>query len=91
MSFDMGPMGNLSNVQKSAKTMDGGGGNTGYFSRRGEEGEENIVEFAKDYPKDSFERVTLDEINGSDDKGLLSKLIAFLKKILKKIKLMLKK
>ena len=56
MSFDVGPtMKNLSNVQASAKTCSGGGGNTGYFSRGGDD--ENIgFSFAKDYPADSFEK-----------------------------------
>ena len=64
MSFDFGPMQNLSNVQASAKTCAGGGGNTGYFSRNGEKEEEKIdFSSAKDYPDDSFERQgTLDEI-----------------------------
>lgn len=64
MSFDFGPMQNLSNVQASAKSCAGGGGNTGYFSREGGEEEEKIdFSSAKDYPDDSFERQgTLDEI-----------------------------
>jgi len=55
MSFDFGPTSNLSNVQASAKSQEGGGGNTGYF-RRGRKTEEEVeLGFAKDYPEDSFE------------------------------------
>jgi len=62
MSFDFNPIGNLSNVQASAKSQEGGGGNTGYF-RRGQKEEETNLGFAKDYPEDSFEQSgSLDEI-----------------------------
>ena len=53
MSFDINPNRNLSNVQASSKTTAGGGGNTGYFQRNQEE---EPIEFAKDYPEDSFEK-----------------------------------
>lgn len=63
MSFDFGPMQNLSNVQASAKSCAGGGGNTGYFKRGQAGGEEENLGFAKDYPEDSFElEGSLDEI-----------------------------
>ena len=63
MSFDFGPMQNLSNVQASAKSCAGGGGNTGYFKRGQASEEETDVGFAKDYPEDSFEHEgSLDEI-----------------------------
>lgn len=56
MSFDFGPMQNLSNVQASSKSTPGGGGNTGYFKRGKKEEEENSnLGFIKDYPDDSFE------------------------------------
>ena len=62
MSFDFNPIGNLSNVQASSKTTEGGGGNTGYF-QRGKSEEEVDLGFARDYPEDSFEHQgTLDEI-----------------------------
>ena len=63
MSFNFGPMQNLSNVQASSKSTPGGGGNTGYF-KRGKSDEEDVnLGFAKDYPDDSFEHEgTLDEI-----------------------------
>ena len=63
MSFDLGPISkNLSNVQASSKTTDGGGGNTGYFQRGRKEEEINAGK-VKDYPEDSFEsQGTLDEI-----------------------------
>ena len=56
MSFNFGPMQNLSNVQASSKTTQGGGGNTGYFQRGKKEEEEIDLGFAKDYPEDSFEK-----------------------------------
>jgi len=55
MSFDITPPSkNLSNVQASAQTSDGGAGNTGYFQRNEEE--DLGLRFAKDYPNDSFEK-----------------------------------
>ncbi|MBE7707753.1 MAG: hypothetical protein E7Z88_03480 [Cyanobacteria bacterium SIG27] len=63
MSFDFGPMQNLSNVQASAKSCAGGGGNTGYFKRGQASEEEADIGFSKDYPEDSFEyEGSLDEI-----------------------------
>ena len=55
MSFDINfSTKNLSNVQASAKSQDGGAGNTGYFSR---DKEENLgLHFAKDWENDSFEK-----------------------------------
>ena len=49
MSFDFGPMQNLSNVQASHKSTPGGGGNTGYFKRGQKEEEDVDLGFAKDY------------------------------------------
>ncbi len=54
MSFDINSSRNLSNVQASSKTTGGGAGNTGYFQRG--ENEEETLEFAKDYPEDTFEK-----------------------------------
>lgn len=84
MSFDMGPMGNLSNVQKSAKSCAGGGGNTGYFSRDDEE--ENVVEFAKDYPNDSFEKLDINDIVKEEDFDFLAFLKEFFVKLFNSIK-----
>ena len=62
MSFNFGPMSNLSNVQASAKSCPGGGGNTGYFERGGKD-EEGLNFKTEDYPEDSFEKEgTLEEI-----------------------------
>lgn len=61
MSFNFGPLQNLSNVQASHKSTSGGGGNTGYF-KRGKKDEEDInLGFAKDYPEDSFENEGMSE------------------------------
>ena len=60
MSFDINFNKNLSNVQASSKTSDGGAGNTGYFQRE-EEKENNLLGFAKDYPNDSFEKIEITE------------------------------
>ena len=69
MSFDFNPIGqNLSNVQASSKTTSGGGGNTGYFQRGAQE-EEEILEFPKEYPDDSFER---EEIEEQEEESLIS-------------------
>ena len=47
MSFDVSPNVNLTNVQASHKSTDGGGGNTGYF-QRGESEEESQALFKKE-------------------------------------------
>ena len=63
MSFNFGPMQNLSNVQASHKSTPGGGGNTGYFKRGKQNEEDADFAFTKDYPDDSFETEgSLDEI-----------------------------
>ena len=88
MSFDINPSRNLSNVQASHKSTDGGAGNTGYF-QRGEEEEVNLG-FAKDYPNDSFskEEVVFEEEETESLWSLLVKLfkdfIASIKKLFKK-------
>lgn len=65
MSFDINPSRNLSNVQASHKSSEGGAGNTGYFERNGQEEEINFK--TKDYPEDSFEKEgTLDEIQSQN-------------------------
>ena len=89
MSFDFGPMQNLSNVQASSKSTPGGGGNTGYF-KRGKSDEEDVnLGFAKDYPEDSFEQQgTLDEIQNQSFwdiiKNLFLDLIDSIKNLFKK-------
>ena len=76
MSFDFSPLGKLSNVQASSKTTEGGGGNTGYF-QRGQKEEDVNLEFAKDYPEDSFEREgTLDEIQNQSFIDIIKNLIS---------------
>ena len=88
MSFDFGPMQNLSNVQASHKATPGGGGNTGYF-KRGQKEEENInLGFAKDYPDDSFEYIEEDEIQKQSFfeilKSLFLDFVEFIKKLFSK-------
>ena len=76
MSFDFGPMKNLSNVQASSKTVSGGGGNTGYFKRGQSDEEEIDLGFAKDYPDDSFEKEgRLDEIQNQSFLEIIKNLI----------------
>lgn len=76
MSFNFGPMQNLSNVQASAKSCPGGGGNTGYFKRGKAEEDEASLGFAKDYPDDSFEKDgTLDEIQSQSFSDIIKNLI----------------
>ena len=85
MSFDFGPMKNLSNVQASSKSTPGGGGNTGYFKRGKKDEDEIELGFAKDYPDDSFEHVEIiedeEESQGFLDmiKGLVTDLIEAIK------------
>ena len=88
MSFEINPNRNLSNVQASHKSTDGGAGNTGYF-QRGEEEEINLG-FAKDYPNDSFskEDVVFEE---EDSESLLDFLKKLFKDIINSIKKLFKK
>ena len=89
MSFNFGPMQNLSNVQASSKSTPGGGGNTGYF-KRGKKNEEEVnLGFAKDYSEDSFEqKENLEEIQEQSFldiiKNLFLDLIEAIKNLFKK-------
>ena len=90
MSFDFGPMNNLSNVQASAKSCPGGGGNTGYF-QRGKKEEDDTPKF-KETPDDCFEKVELSDIEEINEEESLSeyfkkiflKFLASIKKLFKK-------
>ena len=85
MSFDVNFGKNLSNIQASSKTTDGGAGNTGYF-QRGEKEENNLLGFAKDYPNDSFEKIELPEENeGSSFLDVISDFISSIIKIFKNL------
>ena len=89
MSFNFGPMQNLSSVQASHKSTPGGGGNTGYFKRGKKDEEEINLGFAKDYPDDSFEsEENLDEIQSQSFieiiKNLLLDFIEIIKNFFKK-------
>jgi len=88
MSFEINPSRNLSNVQASHKSTDGGAGNTGYF-QRGEEEEINLG-FAKDYPNDSFtkEDVVFEE---DDGESLWEFLVRIFKEFIDSIKKLFKK
>lgn len=77
MSFNFNPMQNLSNVQASAKSCAGGGGNTGYFKRGKSEEEDVDLGFSQDYPDDSFEREgSLDEIQNQSFLEIIKGLFA---------------
>ena len=79
MSFDFNPVGNLSNVQASAKSCPGGGGNTGYF-QRGKKEDDDTPHFKEEL--DCFEKVELEDIQEIEEKESFSE---FLKKALIKI------
>ena len=86
MSFNFGPMQNLSNVQASHKSTPGGGGNTGYFQRGKKEEEEKAFNFeTEEYPKDSFEITDLEieEEESKDFKTIIKEFFAELVKIFK--------
>ena len=88
MSFDINPPGrNLSNVQASAKSQDGGAGNTGYFMR-GEQDEDLGIRFKESQP-DSFEKST--EVEEEDDDSLMDLFLKFIESIIEKIKSFFKK
>jgi len=89
VSFNFGPMQNLSNVQASHKSTSGGGGNTGYFQRGKKEEEDVNLGFAKDYPEDSFESSDILEENQDQSfldiiKGIFLDFIEAIKGLFKK-------
>ena len=90
MSFDFGPMQNLSNVQASHKSCAGGGGNTGYFQRGAKDEDDALLNFAtEEYPPDSFEHIELDLEEEKKDfwsnlKTLLKKIFSALKRLISK-------
>lgn len=84
MSFDINPPSrNLSNVQASHKSSDGGAGNTGYFQREQKEENEFKLEFAKDTGIDSFEKTKKDE---EPEENLLDIFFNFISSIIDSIK-----
>ncbi|MBQ2984662.1 MAG: hypothetical protein IJD57_07705 [Candidatus Gastranaerophilales bacterium] len=90
MSFDFGPMQNLSNVQASHKSCAGGGGNTGYFQRGKKDEDEALLNFnTEEYPPDSFEHMELDLEEEKKDfwtsvKLLFKKIFSALKRLISK-------
>jgi len=83
MSFDMNLISqNLSNVQASAKSQDGGAGNTGYFMR-GQQEEDIGLRF-KDIGFDSFDKSIKEEVE--ETPSLLEIFLRFIEKIIDKIK-----
>ncbi len=90
MSFDFGPMQNLSNVQASHKSCAGGGGNTGYFQRGKKDEDEALLNFGtEEYPPDSFEHMELDLEEEKKDfwtnvKLLFKKIFSALKRLISK-------
>ena len=83
MSFDINPPSrNLSNVQASAKSQDGGAGNTGYFMR--DEQEENIGLYFKDMGSDSFEKSGSDKED--EEESFLTLFLRFIEDLIDKIK-----
>lgn len=90
MSFDFGPMQNLSNVQASHKSCAGGGGNTGYFQRGKKDEDEALLNFnTEEYPPDSFEHMELDLEEEKKDFWTSVKL--FFKKIFSALKRLISK
>lgn len=83
MSFDMNLVGskNLSNVQASAKSQDGGAGNTGYFMR----GEEEDIGFRfKDQGSDIFEKSNA--VEDEEEESFLTLFLRFIESLIDKIK-----
>ncbi len=92
MSFDFDPNINLSSVQASHKTMDGGGGNTGYFQRNNsEENEEATFHFKNENKFDSFDSTIKIETEEDEEELLIEKIVKFFKNIINKIKKLFKK
>ncbi len=84
MSFEMNLVSkNLSNVQASAKSQDGGSGNTGYFMR-GEE--EDVGIHFKELGPDVFEKKS--EVEEEVEESFLTLFLRFIEEIVNKIKLL---
>ncbi len=90
MSFDINPPNrNLSNVQASAKSCAGGGGNTGYFRRDGGSEEDEVnLSFAKDYENDSFVKEEILEAD-EDTEGFFEMIKRLFMKLVDAIKSLL--
>ena len=83
MSFDINPPSkNLSNIQASAKSQDGGAGNTGYFMR-GESDEDLGLRF-KESKGDLFEKN--EKSVEEDDESFLDLFFKFIENLIEKIK-----
>ena len=88
MSFDMNLVTkNLSNIQASAKSQDGGAGNTGYFMRGRQE--EDIGLRFKEYGADIFDKSDLKE--DEEETTLLELFLRFIEQLINKIKTFFKK
>ena len=83
MSFEMNLVSkNLSNVQASAKSQDGGAGNTGYFMR-GQKEEDIGLKF-KDTGTDIFDKS--EQVQEEDEQSLLDLFFKFIEDLIDKIK-----
>ena len=83
MSFDMNLISqNFSNVQASAKSQDGGAGNTGYFMR--EQNEEDVGLRFKDTGSDFFQKSNATE--EEEETSLLVLFLRFIEELIDKIK-----
>ncbi len=83
MSFEMNLVSkNLSNVQASSKSQDGGAGNTGYFMRG--QKEEDIGLRFKDSGADFFDKS--EKIQEEDEQSFLDLLLKFIEDLIGKIK-----
>ena len=83
MSFDMNMVTsrNLSNIQASAKSQDGGAGNTGYFMRG--EAEEDLGLYFKDTGSDFFDKSKPED---EEEENLSILFLRFIEKLIYKIK-----
>ncbi len=88
MSFDMNLVSskNLTNVQASAKSQDGGAGNTGYFMR-GEE--EDVGLRFKDQGTDIFEKTKV--VEQEEEESFLALFLKFIEDLIETIKKFFKK
>lgn len=84
MSFDFSPNVNLTNVQASHKSTDGGAGNTGYFQRGTDDTSQSL--FKKEELFDTFSSSGKSELNNEEDLTffeLIKKYICLLIKTIK--------
>lgn len=84
MSFDFSPNVNLTNVQASHKSTDGGAGNTGYFQRGNDDTSQSL--FKKEELFDSFSSSEKKQFSEEEDLTFFELIKKYICLLIKNIK-----